>query len=120
MCPWDVEAVRAEFPILERTVHGKPVVYLDSTASAQKPRVVIETLRKVYTDYYANVHRGIYTFAELSTEAYEGAREKVARFINAPETAEVVFTRNATEALNLVAYTWGEANIEAGDRIVVT
>ena len=120
MCPWDVEAIRAEFPILQQEVNGRPVVYLDSTASAQKPRVVIETLRRVYSEYYANVHRGIYTFAEQSTEAYEGAREKVARFIHAPEAAEVVFTRNATEALNLVAYTWGEANIGAGDRIVVT
>ncbi len=120
MDPWDIEAIRAEFPILQQEVNGKPVVYLDSTASAQKPRVVIETLRQVYENYYANVHRGIYTFAEKSTEAYEGAREKVARFINAPEAAEVIFTRNATEALNLVAYTWGEANIGEGDRIITT
>jgi len=115
-----VEEIRSEFPIFQRKIHGKRLVYLDSAASAQKPRVVIDAMRKVYEQSYANVHRGIYTLAEEATEAYEGVREKVARFINAPESAEIINVRNATEGLNLVAYAWGEDNIEAGDRIVVT
>jgi len=116
----DVTKIREAFPIFERKIHGKRLVFLDSAASSQKPRVVIEAMADVYRHSYANVHRGIYSLAEEATVAYEGARERVARFINAPETAEVIWVRNATEALNLVAYAWGEANIGAGDRVVVT
>ena len=117
---WDVEAIRREFPILQREIHGKRLIYLDSAASAQKPRAVIEAITEVYTTFYANVHRGIYTLAEEATLHYKEARATVARFIHAPEPAEVIFVRNATEGLNLIAYTWGRANVQAGDRIVVT
>ncbi len=117
---WDVEAIRREFPILQREIHGKRLIYLDSAASAQKPRAVIEAITEVYTTFYANVHRGIYTLAEEATLHYQEARATVARFIHAPEPAEVIFVRNATEGLNLIAYTWGRANVQAGDRIVVT
>ncbi len=115
----DVSTIRKAFPIFERKIHGKRLVFLDSAASAQKPRVVIEAMTEVYTHHYANVHRGIYTLAEEATEAYEGAREKIARFINA-DPAEIVNVRNATEALNLIAYAWGEDHVGPGDRIVVT
>jgi cysteine desulfurase / selenocysteine lyase len=116
----DVTKIREAFPIFERKIHGKRLVFLDSAASSQKPRVVIEAMADVYRHSYANVHRGIYSLAEEATVAYEGARERLAHFINAPEVAEVILVRNATEALNLVAYAWGEANIGAGDRVVVT
>ncbi|MFP4395815.1 MAG: cysteine desulfurase [Anaerolineales bacterium] len=116
----NVAKIREAFPIFERQVHGKRLVFLDSAASSQKPRAVIEAIADVYRHGYANVHRGIYSLAEEATIAYEGARERVARFINAPEVAEVIWVRNATEALNLIAYAWGESNIGAGDRIVVT
>ncbi len=115
----DVPTIRKAFPIFERKIHGKRLVFLDSAASAQKPRVVIEAMTEVYTHHYANVHRGIYTLAEEATEAYEGAREKIAHFINA-DPAEIINVRNATEALNLIAYAWGEDHIGPGDRIVVT
>ncbi|MCD6345255.1 MAG: cysteine desulfurase [Anaerolineae bacterium] len=117
---WNMEAIRREFPILQREIHGKRLVYLDSAASAQKPRAVIEAITAVYTTFYANIHRGIYTLAEEATLHYEEARATVARFIHAPEPAEVIFVRNATEGLNLIAYTWGRVNVQAGDRIVVT
>lgn len=116
----DVAAIRKEFPIFERRINGKRLVYLDSAASTQKPRAVIEALTEVYTHHYANVHRGLYTLAEEATEAYEGARHKLARFINAADPAEIIHVRNATEGLNLVAYSWGEHHIGAGDRIVIT
>jgi cysteine desulfurase/selenocysteine lyase len=116
----DVKQIRKAFPIFEREVHGKRLVFLDSAASSQKPRAVIEAMADVYRHSYANVHRGIYSLAEEATIAYEGARERVARFINAPEVAEVIWVRNATEALNLIAYAWGRANVSAGDRIVIT
>ena len=116
----DVKQIRKAFPIFERKVHGKRLVFLDSAASSQKPQVVIEAIANIYRHSYANVHRGIYTLAEEATVAYEGARERLAHFINAPEVAEVILVRNATEALNLVAYAWGEANVGAGDRVVVT
>lgn len=118
--PLDVAAIRQEFPIFERTTHGKRLVFLDSAASSQKPRAVIGTMMRVYTHSYANVHRGLYALAEEATELYEDARAKIARFINAPDPAEVVNVRNATEGINLVAYSWGETNIHAGDRIVLT
>lgn len=117
---WDSATIRNEFPVLQRTVGGKRLVYLDSTASAQKPRVVIEAITEFYSNHYANVHRGLYTLAEEASVAYEAAREKVARFIHAADPAEVIYVRNATEALNLVAYSWGRTNIRACDRIVVT
>jgi cysteine desulfurase/selenocysteine lyase len=116
----DLRALKADFPILQRVVNGKPLVYLDSAATSQKPQVVLDALDDYYRRYNANVHRGIYRLAEEATAGYEGAREKVAGFIGAPEPAEVVFVRNTTEAINLVAYTWGRANIHEGDEIVLT
>ena len=100
--PFDVEAIRAQFPILQRTVHGKPLIYLDSAASAQKPDAVLDAMMGLARTSYANVHRGLHTLANETTEAYEKARESVARFINA-EPTEIVWTKSATEAVNLVA-----------------
>ncbi len=117
---WPINVIRQEFPILQRTVNGKRLVYLDNAATTQKPRAVIEAITTVYTDYYANVHRGIYSLAEEATAHYEDARRKVARFINAGNPVEVIFVRNATEGLNLLAYSWGQHNIRAGDRIIIT
>jgi cysteine desulfurase/selenocysteine lyase len=116
----DVERIRADFPVLSRTVHGKPLVYLDNAATSQKPRQVIAAMSAVYEEHNANIHRGVYEFSERTTALFEGAREKVARFINAPQTREVIFCRNATEALNLVAYSWGREHIHEGDVIVTT
>jgi cysteine desulfurase/selenocysteine lyase len=115
-----VVALRREFPILQQQVHGKPLAFLDSGASSQKPRQVIDCLEDYYRRYNANVHRGVYTLSEEATFAYERARGKVARFIGAAHKREVVFTRNTTEAINLVAYAWGGANIGPGDRILLT
>ncbi|MCC6913475.1 MAG: cysteine desulfurase [Rhodospirillaceae bacterium] len=117
---FDVAKVRADFPILSRTVHGKPLVFLDSAASAQKPRQVIDAVTKVYSDEYANVHRGAYYLSETATANYEAAREKVRGFINAKNVSEIVFTKGATEAINLVAATYGRAFIKAGDEVVIT
>lgn len=114
------ERVRADFPILQQRMNGKPLVYLDSAATSQKPQRVIDALVRYYTEYNANVHRGIYRIAEQATEAYEAARAKVAGFINAPRPEELVFTRSTTEAINLVAYTWGRANLGPGDEILLT
>jgi cysteine desulfurase / selenocysteine lyase len=116
----DPYAIKRDFPILAREVNGHPVVYLDSASTSQKPRAVIEAVDRYYREYNANVHRGIYEFGERSTDAYERARVQVARFINAPDPHEIVFTRNATEAINLVSYSWGRRNIERGDAIVLT
>jgi cysteine desulfurase/selenocysteine lyase len=114
-------ALRADFPVFDRpTRSGKRLVYLDAAASAPKPRPVIEALTDTYSHHYANVHRGIYELSEDATERFEGARRKVAAFIGAPSKSEVVFVRNATEAINLVAYSWGRTNLQAGDRIVTT
>src|SRR5579863_266983 len=112
--------IRKDFPILKRQVHGKPLVYLDSTASSQKPRAVIEAMSVYYESYHANVHRGVYEISEEATAAMEKARVKVARFINARRSKQVIFTRNTTESINLVAYSWGSANIAQGDLIVLT
>jgi len=112
--------IRSDFPILSRTVHGKPLVYLDSTASSQKPRAVIEAMSVYYETFNANVHRGVYELSEEATAAMEKARVKVARFINARQSKQIIFTRNTTESINLVAYSWGNANIVAGDVIVLT
>jgi cysteine desulfurase/selenocysteine lyase len=116
----DPIALRADFPILAREVHGQPLAYLDNAASTQKPRAVIEALEAFYRTHYANIHRGIHTLSEEATVVYEEARDKVAAFIHAPDRRGVIFTRNATEAINLVAYAWGRANVGQGDRIVVT
>ncbi len=118
--PYDVEAVRADFPILSERPYGKPLVYLDNAASAQKPRAVIERMTHAYEHEYANVHRGLHYLANAATEAYEAARESVRRFLNAASSEEIVFTRSATEAINLVAASFGLAHIGAGDEIVLT
>ncbi|HEX6061567.1 MAG TPA: cysteine desulfurase [Candidatus Limnocylindria bacterium] len=118
--PLDVERIRADFPILSRTAHGKPIVYLDNAATSQKPKAVIDAMSSVYEEHNANIHRGVYEFSERTTALFEGAREKVAKFINAPQTREVIFCRNATEGLNLVMNTWGREHIAAGDVIVTT
>ncbi|MCI0815561.1 MAG: cysteine desulfurase [Chloroflexi bacterium] len=117
---YDVAKIRKDFPILDREVHGVPLVYLDNAATSQKPRAVIQALSDYYERYNANVHRGAHTLAIEATDAYEEARAKVARFINAPSPENIVFVRNTTEAINLVAHTWAVANVGAGDRIVVT
>ena len=116
----DAAALRKDFPILDQEINGHRLVYLDSASSSQKPNVVIDAVTDYYREYNANVHRGIYTIGEKATAAYEAARASVARFINAPDHREVVFTRNATEAINLVAYSWGRRNIRRGDQIVLT
>jgi cysteine desulfurase / selenocysteine lyase len=117
---WDVAAVRREFPILAETVNGKPLVYLDSAASAQKPRAVIDREREVYEHLYANVHRGVHRLSQLASDAYEKARGTVRRFLNAADTREVVFVRGTTEAVNLVAQTCGRQNVGAGDEVLIT
>ncbi|WP_069803351.1 cysteine desulfurase [Thermogemmatispora onikobensis] len=118
--PRSVEEIRRDFPILSRRVHDKPLVYLDSAASSQKPLAVIEAMNAYYRSSHANVHRGVYEISEEATEAQERARTKVARFINARQSRQVIFTRNTTESINLVAYSWGGANVKAGDLIVLT
>ncbi len=117
---YDVRRIREDFPILERKVNGVPLVYLDNAATSQKPASVIKALVDYYESYNANVHRGAHTLAMEATVAYEEAREKVARFINAPSPENVIFVRNTTEAINLVAHTWAMDNIGKGDRIVAT
>jgi len=112
--------LRADFPIFEQQIHSKPLAYLDSAATAQKPRQVLDALRTFYETSYANVHRGVYELSERATAGYEGARQKLAVFVNAPSEREVIFTRNATEGLNLVAYAWGLVNLGPGDLVVVT
>jgi cysteine desulfurase / selenocysteine lyase len=116
----DFAALRRDFPIFERTVYGKPLIYLDSTATTQKPRAVLEAQDRFYRTYNANIHRGVYRIAEEATQAYEDAREKVARFVNARSSREIVFTRGTTESVNLVANAWGRANVGAGDVILLT
>jgi cysteine desulfurase / selenocysteine lyase len=118
--PLDVDAVRADFPILSRAVHGHPLVYLDNAASSQKPRAVLEAERGVYEEYYANVHRGVHQLSMQSTDAYEGARAKVQRFLGAASTREVVFTRGTTEGINLVAASYGRRNVGAGDEVLIS
>jgi cysteine desulfurase / selenocysteine lyase len=117
---YDVTKIRADFPALALQVYGKPLVYLDNAASAQKPQVVLDRIQKAYTEQYANVHRGLHYLANEATEAYEGARETVRAFLNAGRPEEIVFTRNATEAINLVAYTFGRERIKEGDEIVLS
>jgi cysteine desulfurase / selenocysteine lyase len=117
---YDVDRIREDFPILAMPVYGKPLVYLDNAASAQKPMAVLDRLHHAYTAEYANVHRGLHYLANAATEAYEGARERVRAFVNASRHEEIVFTRNATEAINLVAYTFARERIKAGDEIVLS
>jgi cysteine desulfurase/selenocysteine lyase len=116
----DANALRADFPILAQEINGKPLAYLDSAVTAQKPRQVLDAMTQFYETSYGNVHRGVYALAERATEAFEGARERIARFVNAPSSRELIFTRNATEGLNLVAYAWGLTNLGPGDLVVVT
>jgi cysteine desulfurase/selenocysteine lyase len=118
--PLDVEAVKAEFPALQQTVHGKPLIYLDSAASSQKPRCVIDAISHYYEHDHANVHRGAHELSIRATHQYEEARGKVARFLGAPRHEEIVFTKGTTESINLVAWAWGRANLADGDAIVVT
>jgi cysteine desulfurase/selenocysteine lyase len=116
----DARALRADFPILDQEINGKPLAYLDSAVTSQKPRQVLDAMTSFYETSYANVHRGVYALAERATEGFEGAREKVARFVNAPSSRELIFTRNATEGLNLVAYAWGLTNLGPGDLVIVS
>ncbi len=116
----DVERVRADFPLLQQTVRGKPLVYLDNAATSQKPQPVLEALQRYYTTGNANIHRGVYKLSEDSTAAYEGARSKLQRFINAAEPQEIVFVRGATEAVNLVAHSYGQAALGPGDEILLS
>ncbi|WP_408592366.1 cysteine desulfurase [Paracoccus marcusii] len=117
---FDVNAVRADFPILSTTVNGRPLVYLDSGASAQKPRVVIDAITRAYEGEYANVHRGLHYLSNLATDNYERVRGIIARFLNAPAVDEVIFTSGSTEALNLVSYAWAAPRLQAGDEIVLS
>ena len=117
---FDVESIREFFPILSRELNGKTLVYLDNAATSQKPQVVIDALSNYYSNYNANIHRGIHTLAEEATAAYESTRVTVRRFINAAFPEEIIFTRGATEGINLVAYTWGRKNIRAGDEIIIS
>ncbi|MFB3093954.1 MAG: aminotransferase class V-fold PLP-dependent enzyme, partial [Dehalococcoidia bacterium] len=116
----DIARIREDFPILAREVYGKPLVYLDNAATSQKPRQLIEALVRYYESYNANIHRAVHRLGEEATAAYEEARAKVARFINAPSPECIVFTRNTTEAINLVAYTWGRANIGPDSGVLLT
>lgn len=115
-----LDRIRSDFPILQRQVHGEPLAYLDSTASSQKPRQVLEAMDAYYRHTHANVHRGVHTLSEEATAAYEQARLRIARFINAASPKQVIYTRNATESLNLVAYSWGRANLKPGDEVLIT
>jgi cysteine desulfurase/selenocysteine lyase len=117
---WDTEAVRREFPVLRTRVHGRPLVYLDSAASAQKPQAVIDAERDVYERYYANIHRGVHRLSVLATEAYERARERVRGLLGAAESREIVFLRGTTEAVNLVAQAWGRRRVGPGDEVLIT
>ncbi len=117
---FDVEKIRADFPILQQQVNGKPLVYLDNAATAQKPKQVIETLDRYYREYNSNIHRGVHTLSQKATDAYETAREKVKTFVNADSTKEIIFVRGATEAINLVAQSFGRDTLGADDEIIIT
>jgi cysteine desulfurase/selenocysteine lyase len=118
--PIDVAHVRKDFPIFDRTVGGRRLVYLDSASSSQRPRAVLEAMERYYETTHANVHRGVYTIAQEATERFEGARDRIARFVGASDPHEIVFVKNVTEAINLVAHSWGRANLGAGDRVLLT
>src|SRR5947209_12858960 len=117
---FDANRVRADFPILRTRTNGKPLVYLDNAATTQKPRAVIDAISHYYEAQNANVHRGVYQLSQIATDAYESARVKVQKFINAGEAAEVIFTRGTTEAINLVAASWGRSNLKVGDEVLVS
>ncbi len=116
----NVEQIREDFPILKRKFYGKPLIYFDNAATSQKPKQVIEAIRKYYEEQNANIHRGIYALSEEATQLYEDSKKKVARFINARRWEEIIYTRNTTESINLIAYTWGWKNVSKGDNIVLT
>ena len=118
--PWGVERIRKDFPILHQEVHGKPLVYMDNAATAQKPQAVIDAIARYYATDNANVHRGVHRLSERATEAYEGARSRISRFLNAAHTREIIFVRRATEGINLVAQTYGRRVVGPGDEIVIT
>ena len=118
--PLDVARIKADFPILKQQVHGKRLVYLDSAATSQKPLAVLDAMDRYYREINSNVHRGVYTIAEQATQQFESARAKVAKFVNARDTSEIIYVRNATEAINLVAYSWARANLREGDPVVLT
>ncbi len=118
--PWDLDQLRRDFPILSQRMHGKLLVYLDSAATSQKPRQVIDVVTRHYEENNANVHRAIYELGERATAAYESARQKVAEFIGAADWRSIVFTRGTTEGINLVAYAWGRYNLGPGDEILIT
>jgi len=117
---FDVAKIRKDFPILKRKINGKPLIYLDNAATTQKPQQVIDALVDYYTNHNANIHRGIHTLAEEATVMYEKARERIAKFINAKSSKEIIFVRNSTEAINLVAYSWGRASLKSGDEIILS
>lgn len=117
---WDSEAIRRDFPVLRREVNGVPLVYLDNAATSQKPVQVIAELTRYYRDYNANIHRGVHTLSQEATAAYEGTRERIARFIGASRPDEIIFTRNTTEAINLVAHSYGRSALQAGDEVVIS
>jgi cysteine desulfurase/selenocysteine lyase len=118
--PWDVDRIRKDFPILHQEVHGRPLVYLDNAATTQKPQVVLDALQAYYTADNANVHRGVHLLSERATEAYEGARDRIQRFLNAAHRREIVFVRGATEGINLVAQSYGRRAVGRGDEVVIT
>src|SRR5215510_16602091 len=116
----DAARLRADFPIFEQTFNGKPLAYLNSAATSQKPRQVLDAMTEFYETSYSNVHRGVYALGERATAGLEGARDKAAAFVNAPTDREIIFVRNATEGLNLVAYSWGLNNLGPGDVVLAT
>ena len=120
LAPTLADQVRADFPILHQQIHGQPLVYLDNAATSQKPQAVLEALQDYYRQDNANVHRGVHTLSARATDAYEGARDKIAAFVNAASRQEIVYTRNASEAINLVAYSWGQTTLQPGDEIILT
>jgi cysteine desulfurase/selenocysteine lyase len=117
---FDVQKFRKDFPILKQQVHGKPLVYLDNAATTQKPLSVIETENRYYREYNANIHRGVHLLSQQATKAYEDARVKIQKFLNASSSSEIIYTRGATEGINLVAQTWGRKNVQAGDEILIS
>src|SRR5664279_2006517 len=118
--PLDITAIRQEFPILNRLVKGKPLIYLDNAATSQKPQQVLDAMSDYYSNYNANIHRGIHTLAEEATAAFESTRDAVQSFIHAASREEIIFTSGTTEGINLVAATWGGQNIKAGDEIIIS
>ena len=120
MTTFPIEKIRADFPILKEKIRNKPLVYLDNAATCQKPQAVIDSISHLYMHEYANVHRGVHTLSVKATDRYEGAREKVKNFINASSTKEIIFVKGTTEAINLIAQTFGKANIKKGDEILIT